>query len=128
MDALVAVGTVVGEIVLEMLAAVLPVVVEVDELGGNEGATVVIEAKVVVGVVGATVAVVVFVEVELDVKVDVLVLVLELGQSSDGGTTALLSSVTAPFSARARPPLGPPPTPMLAPVSIVMLVIAMIVP
>src|SRR5579862_2257792 len=41
-----------------------------------------------------------------------------------GGLITLLSSVSAPFRASARPPFRPPPTPIVAPVVRVMLVSA----
>src|ERR1017187_626255 len=48
--------------------------------------------------------------------------VAEVAQTPVGGLITLLSRVRAPFLARARPPLKPPPTPMVAPVVSVMLV------
>lgn len=59
----------------------------------------------------------------VDVDVDVVVVVVDADvQTPVGGLIRLLSSVSAPFLARARPPLSPPPTPMVAPVVRVMLV------
>jgi hypothetical protein len=48
--------------------------------------------------------------------------VVEAAQTPVGGLMMLVSSVRAPFLARARPPLAPPPTPMVALVVRVMLV------
>lgn len=50
--------------------------------------------------------------------------VLALVQIPVGGLITLLSRVSAPFRARARPPFRPPPTPIVAPVVMVMLVSA----
>ena len=49
-------------------------------------------------------------------------------QPPGGGVMMLLSRVTAPFMASARPPWPDPPTPMVAPVFMVMLVIARMLP
>ena len=49
-------------------------------------------------------------------------------QPAGGGVMTFESSVSAPFMASARPPSPGPPTPIVAPVFMVMLVIAMIVP
>ena len=46
----------------------------------------------------------------------------------DGAITVLVSRVIAPFWANARPPLRPPPTPIDAPVFIVMLTRAIRLP
>src|SRR5579859_3171457 len=51
-------------------------------------------------------------------------LVLALVQIPVGGLITLLCRVSAPFRARARPPFRPPPTPIVAPVVMVMLVSA----
>jgi hypothetical protein len=45
-----------------------------------------------------------------------------------GAMMTLVSSVMAPFWAKARPPFRPPPTPMVAPVVMVMLTRAMRLP
>ena len=51
-----------------------------------------------------------------------------VGQLPAGGMIVFVSRVTAPVCAKARPPFRPPPTPMVAPATIVMLVWAMRLP
>jgi hypothetical protein len=49
-------------------------------------------------------------------------------QPAGGGMITFVSSVSAPFMASARPPWPSPPTPIVAPVFMVILVTAMMVP